>query len=142
MAHLPYDATNDEIIAFVDEWVKLLEAEDYDRAFSYTAHAAGSKMTPSSFRDHIKLQASFHASCFDSAYGEINPLHRVTLHGTPTHMSQVKDVGRWPKNARGLVGEVWYNLNLDGFVTEYTALFDILDDGNGLTIALLDVGVR
>lgn len=107
MAHLPYDATDEDILAFIDEWVKLLEAEDYDRAFVYTAHAAGTKLTPAKFRDHVKLQASLHASNFDSAYGEIKPPHRVTLKGIPTPMTQVKNVDRWPKNARGLVGEVW-----------------------------------
>jgi hypothetical protein len=142
MAHLPYHSTDEAIIAFVDEWAALLEAENYERAFAFTAHAAGTKMTWPIFRDHIKLQASLHASCFDDAYGTLSPGYRVTLHGVTTHMTQVKDVERCPKNARGLVGEVWYNLNFDGFVTEYTALFDIQDEGDGLTIALLDIGVR
>ena len=142
MSHLPYDATNDDISAFIDEWVTLLEAEDYDRAFAFTAHSAGSTLTPTSFRDHIKQQAAFHAQSFDETYGTLDPQCRVTLHGVPTHMTQVKDVDRWPKNTRGQVGEVWYNLNFDGFVTEYTALFEIVDDGSGLTIALLDIGVR
>ena len=142
MSHLPYDATEDAIIAFIDEWVTLLEAEDYDRAFALTAHSAGTKMTASLFGDHIKLQAFLHSQDFDPAYGELNPKCRVTLHGVATHMTQVKDVDRWPKNARGQVGEIWYNLNFDGFVTEYTALFEILDDGDGLVIALGSIGVR
>jgi hypothetical protein len=142
MSHLSYDATNDAIIAFIDEWVTLLEAEDYDRAYAFTAHTAGNKLTPSSFRDHVKQQATLHSQCFDESYGTLDPQCRVTLHGMPTHMTQVKDVDRWPKNTRGQVGEVWYNLNFDGFVTEYTALFEILDDGSGLTIALIDIGVR
>ncbi len=123
MSHLPYDATNEDIIEFIDEWVTLLESENYDRAYAFIAHTTGNTLTPSSFRDHIKQQATLHSLCFDKSYGILDPQCRVTLHGVPTHMTQVKDVDRWPKNSRGQVGEVWYNLNFDGFVTEYTALF-------------------
>jgi len=142
MAHFPYDVSNDDIVAFVDEWVKLLEAEDYDQAFRFTAHAKGSTLTPTSFRDHVLQQAELNASCFDDDYGELPSSHRVTLDGKPTPMAQVKEVERWATNARGLAGSVWYNLNFDGFASEYTALFDIVDDGNGLTLALVDIGVR
>ena len=138
MAHLPYDTTDDDIIAFVDEWVKLLVAEDFDRAFEFTAH--GAKMTRDIFRDHIRLQSSLHAT----GNSESDPLPRLTLHGaaTPSEVTQVKDVERWATNARGLAGSVWYNLNFDGRFTERTALFDIVDDGDGLTIVLVDIGVR
>ena len=140
MAHLPYAATNDDIIAFVDEWVKLLESEDYDRAFEFTDH--GPRMTLDIFREHVRLQSSLHALGYGQ--GESNPLPHVTLHGTatPTEVTQVKDVERWATNARGLAGSVWYNLNFDGFFSERTALFDIVDSGDGLTINLVDIGVR
>ena len=121
MPHLPHDAPDDALIAFIEEWVTLLEAEEYERAFAFTAHSAGCKLTPASFRDHVKLQAKLHSQCFDETYGTLDPQCRVTLRGAPTHMEQVKTVDRWPKNKRGQVGEVWYNLNFDGFVTEYTA---------------------
>lgn len=142
MAHLPHTASDEAVVAFVDEWVRLLEEEDYARAFSHTAHAAGTAMTPARLRDHLQQQIALHASCFDPAYGELDPRRRVTRRGTPTHVAQVKEVDRWPKNAQGVVGEVWYNLNFDGFATEYTALFQILEDDDGLTLALSDIGVR
>lgn len=78
MAHLPYNATDDDIIAFVDEWVKLLIAEDYDRAFAFTAHAF-SEMTVEMFRDHVRLQSSLHA-LGDGQDGS-NQLPRLTFHG-------------------------------------------------------------
>lgn len=142
MSHLAYDADDAAIIAFVDQWVALLAAEEYDQAFAMTAHAAGSTMTPSGLRDLVKLHATNHATYFESAYGVLVPAYRVTPHGAPTHKTQRKDVDRWPKNARGTVGEVWYDLNFDGFVTDYTATFEIQDDGHGLTIALQDIGVH
>ncbi len=141
MAHLPYHATNDDIIAFADEWVKLLEGEDHDRAFTFTAHA-GRNMTRDVFCDHIRQQSSLHAIA--SGHDHSNALPRVTLHGvaTPTDATQVKEVERWNTNACGLAGSVWYNLNLVGFFPERTGLFDIVDCGDGLTISLVDICVR
>jgi len=49
MSHLPYDTTEDAVIDFVEEWVALLEAENYELAFDFTAHTAGAKWTPSLF---------------------------------------------------------------------------------------------
>ncbi len=141
MAHLPYDASDEEIVAFVDQWVKLLEADELDRAFEFTAHA-GSRMTIDIFRDHIRMQSSLHASGIGQ--NKSDPLPQVTLHGTatPTVAMQVKDVDRWATNARGLAGSVWYNLNFDGLFSDRTALFDIVDTGDGLTMSLVDIGVR
>lgn len=142
MSHLPYDASDDAILAFVDEWAELLAAEDYEQAFAFTAHIRGCTLTPDAFGRHIKLQAQHHAAGWDGSFGVLDSKHRVTREGTPTHKSQVKDVTRWPKNARGQIGEIWYDLNFDGYATDYTATFEIHDDGEGLTIALIDIGVH
>ncbi len=141
MAHLPYDATDEQVIAFIDEWVKLLEAEVYERAFKFTAHASP-KTTLDQFRDHVRLQSTLHAGCNDKDENGVLP--RVTFDGapSPTGVKQVKDVDRWDTNARGLAGSVWYNLNFDGLFSDRTALFDIVDSGDGLTISLVDIGVR
>lgn len=142
MFHLPYDASDDAILAFVDEWAAMLAAEDYDRAFAFTAHVRGSNFTPVTFRAHVELMAHLHASSWEVQYGVLDPKYRVTLQGAPTHKTQTKWVERWPKNARGEVGEIWYDLNFDGFATDYTATFEIQYDGEGLTIALIDIGVK
>ncbi len=142
MSHLIYDATDDHIITFIDEWATLLEAEDYDRAFTFTAHVAGAKLTPALLHDLIKQHASNHATNFEDEYGVLDPKHRVTMQGTPTFKTQEKSVDRWPRNTRGTVGEIWYDLNFDGFATDYTATFEIQDSGQGLTIALIDISVH
>jgi len=142
MSHLPHDASDDAILAFVNEWAALLAAEEYERAFAFTAHVRGCTLTPATFRAHVELMAHLHADCWEDSYGVLEPRYRVTLQGAPTHKSQKKEVERWPKNARGTVGQVWYDLNFGGFATDYTATFEIQDDGEGLAIALMDVGVH
>jgi hypothetical protein len=94
------------------------------------------------FRSHVEVMAQLHASAWEVQNDVLDPKYRVTLHGAPTHKTQVKWVERWPKNARGTVGEMWYDVNFDGFATDYTATFEIQVDGEGLTIALIDIGVH
>lgn len=142
MSHLPHEATDDSLLDFVDQWAALLEAEEYDRAFAFTEHIAGAKMTPTVLRELVKQHAHNQAANFDDAYGTLDSKRRVTLEGTPTFQTQEKSVERWPKDARGTVGEIWYGVNFDGFVTDATATFEIQDDGDGLTIALIDIGVH
>ena len=142
MSHLPHDTTDDALLNFIDQWATLLEAEEYDRAFAFTEHVVGAKMTPSVLRELVKQHAHHQAATFDNAYGTLDSKRRVTLAGTPTYKTQEKSVDRWPKNARGTVGEIWYDLNFDGFVTDVTATFEIQDDGEGLTVALIDIGVH
>ncbi len=129
MPHLPHDATDDDLIAFAERWVRLMESEDYDAAFAFTLHIPEMKWTPTLIRDVIK------------SYGDAAPDQRVTLLGTATDIMQRKEVDRWSKNAHGTVGEIWYDLNIDGVVSDLTATFVILDDHQGLNIALNDIHV-
>jgi hypothetical protein len=129
MKHLPHDATDEELIAFADQWAALMESEDYAAAFDFTAHIPEMKWTPDLIREVVK------------AYGDADPSQKVTLRGTPTDISQRKNVDRWPKNAHRAVGEIWYDLNIDGLASDLTATFVILNDPVGLTIALNDIHV-
>lgn len=129
MAHLSRSATDDELIRFVDAWVNLLDVEDYQAAFRYTAHVPEMKWTPELLRQVIK------------SYGECRPGQKVTAHGEPTDIHQRKEVSRWPRNQRGSIGEIWYDLNIDGYVSDLTATFDIEEGPDGLTIRLSDIHV-
>ena len=117
------------MIAFADRWAKLMESEDYTAAFDFTAHIPEMKWTPSLVREVVK------------AYGDAQSTQMVTLHGKPNDITQRKEVDRWPKNAHGAVGEIWYDLNIDGLASDLTATFVILETIDGLTIALNDIHV-
>ena len=107
----------------------MMESEDYAGAFGFTTHIPEMKWTPELIREVVR------------AYGNADPAQRVTLFGTPTDITQRKNVYRWPRNAHGAVGEIWYDLNIDGLASDLTATFVILDDADGLLIALNDIHV-
>ena len=118
-----------EIIAFVDTWAALLEAGDYQAAYDATAHSAEMDWTPELIQAVIEQ------------YGEAEPGQRVTVVGAPTDIHQRKEVDRWPANRNGSVGEVWYDLNINGKVSDLTATFALRQDVNGISIWLNDIHV-
>jgi hypothetical protein len=129
MEVLPLTATDEELIQFVDRWVALMEQENYEAAFAFTGHVPEMKWSPTLMREVVK------------AYGDGRAEQRVTLHGKATDISQRKEVDRWPSNEGGEVGEVWYDLNVDGFASDLTATFCIVQTNIGLEIKLNDIHV-
>ena len=75
------------------------------------------------------------------SYGKASPTQRVTLAGKPTDISQRSEVTRWPQNRLKGIGEVWYDLNIDGFASDLTATFWITSTPAGLIIRLNDIHV-
>lgn len=129
MSHLPLSATDEELVQFVDGWARLMEAEDYDAAFAYTSHSPYMHWTPELLREVVK------------AYDEALPTQRVTLDGVSTDISQRKDVNRYPDPRPGGIGYIWYDLNIDGVVSDLTATFDIQVDRQGLVVVLDEIHV-
>jgi hypothetical protein len=123
------DATDDELLAFIDGWAALLEREDYTAAFGYTDHIPEMGWTADLIRRVI------------AAYGDARPGQRVTVAGTPTDITQTKAVDRWPANRWGFCGEIWYDLNIDGVVSDLTATFRLRETPTGLVVCLNDIHV-
>jgi hypothetical protein len=117
------------LIAFIDRWASLLEKEAYSDAYQLTDHDPAMGWTPELIRDVIK------------SYGEALPTQRVTLEGRPTDITQRKKVTRWPGNRLKAVGEIWYDLNIDGFASDLTATFCIGSTPEGLVLRLNDIHV-
>lgn len=74
-------------------------------------------------------------------YGDAEPGQKVTVEGKPTDITQRKSVQRFAKNRHRYVGEVWYDLNINGFVSDLTATFFLRDDGDRLILELNDLHV-
>src|SRR5688500_82863 len=129
MKQLPANSSDRDLIAFIDQWVLLLEKESYLEAFQFTDHDPDMGWTPDLIRSVIK------------AYGNASPAQRVTLEGKPTDITQRKEVSRWPQNRLKGVGEVWYDLNIDGFASDLTASFWIVSIENGIVLRLNDIHV-
>ena len=122
-------ASDEEILRFIDRWAELMEREDYAGAFAFTDHTPEMHWSPELIREVVK------------SYGEGRPDQRVTVAGLPTDITQRKSVSRWDRNWRGEVGQVWYDLNIDGFASDLTATFAIIESPDGLLIRLDDIHV-
>jgi hypothetical protein len=129
MKPLPTSTSDEELLAFIDGWAMLMEREDYAAAFAYTDHIAEMGWTPALIREVVK------------AYGDGRPDQKVTVRGVPSDVSQRKEVDRWERNAYGEIGEIWYDLNIDGVASDLTATFRIIQDRDELTIRLNDIHV-
>jgi len=129
MAHLPISASDEDLIKFADEWARPLEAEDYAAAFGFTAQEPSMQWTPELIRQVIK------------SYGECSAGQKVTLNGEPTDIHQRKEVTRWQDDGHGSIGEIWYDLNIDGYASDLTATFYIEEGPDGLTVRLNDIHV-
>lgn len=129
MAHLPKTASDADLISFVDDWARLLEAEDYLGAFAFTSHDPSMRWTPALVEQAIK------------SYDECNPSQKVTVEGKPTDVAQHKEVMRWPEPRPGGIGLIWYDLNIDGSASDLTATFSIFDGPEGLTVQLEEISV-
>lgn len=129
MTPLPGSISDAELIALIDEWAGHLEREDYAAAFALTDHDPARGWSPDLLRQVI------------TAYGESREGQRVTVSGVPSDIDQCKEVTRWAQNPRGEVGEIWYDLNIDGVASDLTATFSIVPVPGGLAVRLNDVHV-
>ena len=129
MAPLPAAVSGSDLIAFIDRWAALLEREDYEAAFAFTDHIPEMRWTPALIRSVIK------------GYGEARPGQKVTVDGIATDISQRKEVDRWPTNAHGCFGEIWYDLNIDGQASDLTATFALAWADGGVVVKLNDIHV-
>ena len=129
MEPLPDTATDTDLIAFVDRWADLMEREDYAAAHAFTEHDPYQGWTPDLMRQVVK------------SYGDARADQRVTVAGVPSDITQRKKVSHWPVNKHGVVGEVWYDLNIDGVASDLTATFDLVRVPGGLVVRLCDIHV-
>ena len=129
MKPLPSNISDESLIAVIDEWAGLMEAEDYRGAFEFTDQVQEMKWTPALYREVVK------------GYGDASPTQKVTVQGKPTDITQRKEVHRWEPNSIGEIGEIWYDVNIDGFVSDLTATFRICGTPEGIILRLNDIHV-
>jgi hypothetical protein len=129
MEPLRATATDEDLIAFAERWAGLMEREDYEAAYAYTDHICEMGWTSDLMRQVIK------------SYGDAREDQRVTVAGVASDISQRKKVDRWEDNRYGEVGEIWYDLNIDGGVSDLTSTFRVVRVPKGLVIRLNDIHV-
>ena len=133
MVILPETATDADIIAAVEDWLRLLERGDYDTAAAEIDSPPGGMWTPERLRHCVNYR-------------------RVTLTGVSRDRVvggrvlvdvQRKEVERSAEsNDGGELHEVWYDLCIDGFNSDLTATFRLVRVSQGLMLRLYDICVR
>ena len=132
---IPQRASDDQILDAVRDWVNALSQENYDRAFVLTAHETYYQWTPALLRKTIEgyglpephPKGPFKVSPIETAAGHINPRHVVERFSETTENSPI--------------GEIWFDLPLNGNWSDLTATFTIHRWNDGLVIALSEVHV-
>ncbi|MDJ0367232.1 hypothetical protein QMK33_18950 [Hymenobacter sp. H14-R3] len=129
---LPASALDAEIISHLDGWVELLEQQKFAEAM---------RIIPSQRATwwNADLLAEVIAS-----YGD-GPDNRVTLVNNGTaldgagklHPARQRKEVSW----HGQRGSVWYDLNINGLVSDLTATFNMVKTAMQLTIKLDDVHI-
>ncbi len=136
---LPADATDDAILQLVRDWVAALAAGDFDGAFAMTAHEAWG-WTPTLIREVI------------AGYGLPEPAQDGLVHvvtpidsccGGPSPRFRVRRFDK-PKVLGGgvaTIGDVHFDLPLDGEWSDLTAIFWIERNADGVYLVLDQIHV-
>ena len=130
-ATLVATASDEDIIRFIDQWVSLLAAEKYAEAGLYLdTEPFGSVEL---IREIIK------------SYGDVTD-NRVTLLNNGTALDGAGNIGaaRQRKEVSWVdetSGDVWYDLNINGLVSDLTATFELKRQSGQIHVTLQDIHV-
>ncbi|AWM37552.1 hypothetical protein GobsT_44610 [Gemmata obscuriglobus] len=124
MSPLPEAATDAELVALVDRWVGLLEQGDYEAANELIPPDEG-RWAPNRVRWAIEGSGG-----------------RATVAGESRGLPQRRVVDRWEAaDGSDAVGEIWYDLNIDGVASDLTATFWLVRVQGGQVVRLKDIHV-
>ncbi len=114
---LKVSATDSEILDYVDEWALLLENEDYEATFNFTKQNKKRGWTPELIKQVIK------------SYGDCETTQKVTLFNNGLSIDGVGNIDKGIQSKevnwfdeKG--GYIWYDLNIDNYISDLTATFD------------------
>jgi hypothetical protein len=140
MIRLSRNATDQEILDVVRQWVSALAREDFGAAYGMTYHDSDETWTPQLMRAAVTQYGnpeppenwgSYHVTPWETArVDDFQPRHEVTWFG---------ERGAVPSSP--VLGYVWFDLPLDGQWSDLTATFDIVMLDNELALRLDEMHV-
>ncbi|MBT3378971.1 MAG: hypothetical protein HN742_38180 [Lentisphaerae bacterium] len=140
MMMLPANATDERMLDLVRDWVDALVKEDYEAAFAMTAHDPYYKWTPVLMQSVIHGYGLpeprgdgkvFRVTPMDSASGQ-RPRHEVEYFDEPRPVTDTD---------QSVVGEVWFDLPLNGEWSDLTATFQVRRSTNYTVLVLNEIHV-
>ncbi|MBC7881931.1 MAG: hypothetical protein H7Y37_11430 [Anaerolineae bacterium] len=138
MIRLPESANDLEILAIVYAWAEALSQEDYALVYEMTYHPADDHIDKNLIRQLIENYGSiepmgdgskFKVTALDSAVGDLKPRHEVTRYDQSDEPNSL------------IIGDIWFDLPLNGAWSDLTALFDIVLLEGTLVLQLHDIHV-
>ena len=140
MVVVPAAATDADIIVAVDGWVSLLEAGNYVAACEGVDSPPGGVWTPE------LIQGCINGEWCDAPKDRQVTLaglsRQFTINGRSFIQTQRREVDRSEPNDGGELHEIWYDLNVDGVVSDLTVTFRLVRVSQGLLLRLYDICVR
>jgi hypothetical protein len=137
MITLPANATDEEILDVVRKWASALARQDYEAAFAMTTHDPYYRWTPDLIKAVIQGYGLpeprwdgkiFQVTPIETAVGGPPPRHEVEYFEQPRPISETGQMA---------VGEVWFDLPLNGEWSDLTATFEICRS-NDCTVLILN----
>lgn len=128
MKRLDPTASDQKILATVEEWVRLLAKDRFSEAYDYLYHEQGDHLTPELVRTLIKN------------YGWIEPHPSgVAFKVTPLEGEGRAVLMRFEDERH--IGHLIFDLPLNGEWSDVSAIFDLLIVDNALVFQLQDIHV-
>ena len=131
---LDIDATDEEILALASAWIALLVEHRYDDALATIG--AREHWTPELLATAIRNYGAIDPMADGSIYA-VTPLANAVGGLTPRH-----EVSRYEASAGARVGDVWFDVPLNGAWSDLTITFDLEMRDDRLYLALDDVHVH
>jgi len=129
--HLSPEATDEDILRFVEAWIDDLAAGDYGAAFARIAHDPYYGWTP----DLIARAIASYGFPDPHPRGPFAVTARAEARGRP-HNREVDRDARRP-----VVARVWHDLPLNGEWSDLTATFRVEQSADGLEVILEEIHV-
>jgi hypothetical protein len=139
---LALEASTAEILKAVEGWVNLLEQEDYERAYAYTEQDEQYQWTPDLIQSVIYSYGFQVLHSHDEFYritpvntdsaGNRSPRQEVDFYQEPL-LEEAKEAA--------IIGQVWYDLPLNGEWSDLTATFKVVRRETYLTLELAEIRV-
>lgn len=128
---LPLDTNDEDLTAWVVEWMRLLELGDFVQAFKSVSHEACYEWTPELMANVI------------SNYGRVETelgKHRIAFPSDLADQGSPRARVEW-FNETQTNGELWYDAPLDGKWSDLTFTFAVKRKVTGVDIVLNEIHV-
>jgi hypothetical protein len=141
---LPINSTDETIVEFIDQWVALLAEEKHDEALNYleaepgwTAELIKEIITDYKESPEGRVTIFNNGTSIDGKGKIYSSVQRKEVEWYSEKRNVEEAIGWFDENR----GDIWYDLNINGLVSDLTATFDMEKRGDKIHVILHDIHV-